>query len=84
MLVRRGHDRLPVREVQRLVQKYRELASIWTVTPHSWRHHFAGRFLEVGGNVRQLQRVLGHRRPNTVGVYTRCAPDDLAAVVARL
>jgi site-specific recombinase XerD len=40
--------------------------------------------LEVGGNVRQLQQVLGHRRLNTVEVYTRCAPDDLAVVVARL
>jgi site-specific recombinase XerD len=84
LLVRRAHDRLPVREVQRLVQGYRELAGISTVTPHSLRHHFAGRFLEVGGNVRQLQQCLGHRRLNTVEVYTRCAPDELAAVVARL
>jgi len=39
--------------------------------------------LEVGGNVRQLQQVLGHRRLNTVEVYTRCAPEELASVVSR-
>jgi len=82
LLQDRWHRRLPVRSIQRMLQKYRERAQVSDgVTPHALRHYGADRALHRGANVRHLQTWLGHKRLETVQVYTRTHPEDLRQTV---
>lgn len=45
---------------------------------HKFRHTFAITFLRNGGNVLELQKLLGHERMETVRTYAELAAMDLA------
>lgn len=45
--------------------------------PHKYRHTFAVNFLRNGGNLKQLQEILGHANIKTVEVYLKLADIDL-------
>jgi site-specific recombinase XerD len=51
------------------------------LTPHVLRHTFARKFLESGGDVGQLQRLLGHKHLSSTQVYTNVRTDQLDAAV---
>ena len=83
LLTDRRHRRLPVREVQRMVQHYRELAGLGKKpTPHTFRHTFCSRALGAGANVRTVQLLAGHRRLETTETYLHSSPDQMAEAVA--
>lgn len=44
------------------------------VTAHSFRHGFATAYLLAGGNLRELQRLLGHTSIETTEIYLHCLP----------
>jgi site-specific recombinase XerD len=72
---------MTVRAIQRLVADLREKACLaLPVTPHSFRKHFATRVARLS-NVRVAQKLLGHKRLNTVEIYTFPSNEELAAVV---
>ncbi len=48
---------------------------------HVLRHTFASHFMQRGGNILTLQRVLGHRDLKTTMRYAHMAPDHLAEAV---
>ena len=50
--------------------------------PHKFRHTFAVNFLRNGGNVRQLQAILGHEKLDMTMRYTKLAEIDLEAAKA--
>lgn len=45
--------------------------------PHKYRHTFAVNFLRNGGNIKQLQEILGHTNLRTVELYLKLADIDL-------
>lgn len=45
--------------------------------PHKYRHTFAVNFLRNGGNIKQLQEILGHTNLRTVEIYLKLADIDL-------
>ena len=53
-------------------------AKVDHVHPHRFRHTFAVAFLRNGGNVFELQRILGHERLDTVKIYMQLAQSDIA------
>ena len=47
------------------------------VNPHMLRHSFAVHYLKSGGNIRALQKILGHSDLNTTAVYLDLIADDI-------
>ena len=81
LLCDRRHRRLPVREVQRMVQSLRELADLDVrVTPHSLRHRFATSRVQKAPTF-VVQRILGHRKLESTEVYLHTTLDDMMAAV---
>ncbi|WP_299064305.1 site-specific integrase [uncultured Polaribacter sp.] len=51
-----------------------------TVTPHTLRHSYATHLLENGVDIRYIQSLLGHTRPETTMIYTHVRRKDLMEI----
>jgi len=66
------HDEFPVgvRRAQKVVKEVANRAKISEpVTPHVLRHTFATSFLQKGGSLAALKKILGHDRLSTTEIY---------------
>jgi len=71
-------------DIVRIVRKAAIRAGIKKhVTPHTLRHTCATHLLKGRADIRQIQKLLGHRRLSSTEVYTRVELSDLAEVIAR-
>ena len=71
-------------DIVRIVAKATTRAGIWKhVTPHTLRHTCATHLLKGRADIRQIQKLLGHRRLSSTEVYTRVELTDLHEVIAR-
>jgi integrase/recombinase XerD len=50
------------------------------VTPHTFRHTYATHLLESGVNLKYVQELLGHTRPETTQIYLHITKKQLLAV----
>lgn len=72
------------RSVRRTVTTYAEKAGIdWfaDVSPHTLRHSFATNLLRETGNIRLVQKALGHADVSTTMIYTHIVDDELEAAM---
>lgn len=53
------------------------------VTPHQLRHSLAWRMLKNGAKLPEVQRILGHTRLSTTGIYLNPSADDLRSAVEK-
>ena len=80
-LARTGR-RLSAMSLHLLVRTYGERAGV-KASCHVLRHSYATHLLQGGANVREIQKLLGHRHLTTTALYTRVDVRGLAAMICR-
>ena len=68
------------RSVRRTVKTYAHRAALVNadeISPHTLRHTFATRLLRRSGNIRMVQKALGHADLSTTMLYTHIVDDEL-------
>jgi integrase/recombinase XerD len=71
-------------DIVRIVKKAAARAKIKKpITPHSLRHACATHLLRGRADIRQIQKLLGHRRLASTEVYTHVEISDLREVISR-
>jgi site-specific recombinase XerD len=80
-LTRRG-ARLSAMSVRVRVRRYGERVGV-KVSCHVLRHSYATHLLQGGANVREIQKLLGHKRLGTTALYTKIDARGLAAMLRR-
>jgi len=74
---RDGLHPLDRHSVRSLINRLGKIAGDDNLHPHRFRHTFAIQFLRNGGNIFELQRLLGHSSLDMVQHYARLAEMDL-------
>jgi site-specific recombinase XerD len=72
------------RVVQRLVERYAELAGLEGVTPHSLRHTYARDLLDSGSKLQEVALLMGHSSLDSTARYVQPSEMELQAAVDRL
>jgi len=81
LFVNRYGERLPERRVQRILEKYANLAGInKRVHPHLLRHTFATHLLDGGADLRVVQELLGHADLSSTQIYTHVSKSQARKV----
>jgi site-specific recombinase XerD len=82
---RRDHQPLTTRQFSRLFKEAAKAAGLRKTVPlHSLRHSFATHLLERGKNLRVIQVLLGHSKPETTARYCRVATGLIAKIESPL
>ena len=63
------NGRLCLRQVWKIVKDYAAQSGVDRATTHAMRHSFATHFIDGGGDVSSLQRLLGHANIATTQIY---------------
>ena len=77
-------QRLSVRSIERLIEKYRKKAGlVERIGPHVLRHSYATDLLSHGADIRSVQMMLGHSNISTTQIYTHITDPKLKEIHAK-
>ena len=74
-------DGLNQRSVYRIVIKLAKACGLEGIHPHTLRHYFATRLVELGVNLRVIQELLGHADLSTTAIYLDLSPQHLKSAI---
>jgi len=77
-LTQRGENFKTNWAVEVMIEKYGKAASIGHIHPHQLRHSFGVHYLKAGGNIRVLQKLLGHSSLTTTQIYLDLVAQDVS------
>ena len=81
LFLNRYGQRLVERRVQRILEKYANIAGIdKRVHPHMLRHTFATHLLDGGADLRVVQELLGHASLSSTQIYTHVSKSQARKV----
>ncbi len=81
LFINRYGERLMERRVQRILEKYTNIAGIGKrVYPHMLRHTFATHLLDGGADLRVVQELLGHASLSSTQIYTHVSKSQAKKV----
>ena len=83
---RKGTEVAPS-HLRRLVKRYADKADIEEVSrvsPHTLRHTFATRLYRETGNIRMVQKALGHSDLSTTMIYTHVVDEEMEGAMKGL
>lgn len=81
LFVNKYGQRLSVRSIRNIINKYVEAVSLHQkVSPHTIRHSFATHLLDAGADLRSVQELLGHVKMSTTQIYTHVTKEHLKSV----
>ncbi len=81
LFLNRYGKRLMERSVQRILEKYTNIAGIGKrVYPHMLRHTFATHLLDGGADLRVVQELLGHASLSSTQIYTHVSKSQAKKV----
>lgn len=72
------------RSVYRVVTKLAAACGLQGIHPHTLRHYFATRLVELNTNLRVVQELLGHADLSTTAVYLDVSPLHLKSAIEAL
>lgn len=79
------YQRYSAESVRSFLHRSCKLARITKrVTPHTLRHSYATHLLENGIDLRYIQELLGHAKPETTMIYTHVSKKDLLKIESPL
>ncbi|MBQ7611731.1 MAG: tyrosine-type recombinase/integrase [Spirochaetaceae bacterium] len=78
LFINRRGNRLTVRGVQYIINRYAEFTGTYKrISPHTFRHSFASTLLAKGMDIRIVQELLGHASISTTQKYTHVTSEQL-------
>jgi len=77
ILTKDGQPFKDTRYIRELIRKYSLKALGRSINPHKIRHSFAVHFLKSGGNIKNLQKILGHTSLKNTAVYLDLLLEDV-------
>lgn len=72
------------RSVYRVITRLARACGLQGIHPHTLRHYFATRLVELGVNIRVIQELLGHADLSTTAVYLDVSPMHLKSAIEAL
>ena len=84
---------MTTRNVQHICHKYSpyhfatqgdKTVRTYEAHPHTYRHSFAVNWIREGGNIRALQKILGHKHLDTTAIYLDLTAEDLKAEMEKV
>ena len=75
---------LNARSVYRVITKLSKACGLEGIHPHTLRHYFATRLVELGVNIRVIQELLGHADLSTTSIYLDVSPKHLQGAIDAL
>ena len=84
VFTKKDGNKINIHSLERRFKNQLKRLQINDASLHTWRHTFASYFIIETGNMRALQKLLGHKNIKTTMVYAHVSDDHLEHLINKL